>query len=93
MSWETVGRTVETGLWAILVAALIFFCAFVVPTLPAYWARAQIIRIQQIEAENAYYCEKLEMNAGTPKHSQCLLYLGEFRQKVGNRFADENQFP
>jgi hypothetical protein len=55
--------------------------------------RAQIIRIQQIAAEHAYYCEKLEMKAGTPKHNQCLLYLGEFRQKVGNRFADENQFP
>ena len=93
--WEMVGQiydNVEMGLWALLTAGVIFFCAFIAPKLPAYWARAQRIRVQEIAAENAYYCEKLGMKAGTPKFSQCLLYLGEFRQKVENRLADEIEF-
>jgi len=92
-TWETVGRLVETGLLALLTAFLIFFSAFVVPELPAMGARAQRVRAQQIAAENAYYCERLGMKAGTPKYNQCLLDLGEFRQKIENRFADETQLP
>jgi hypothetical protein len=84
--------TIETGLWALLVAGLIFFSAFVAPTLPTYWAQAEVTRIQQIAAENEYYCEQLGMKPGTPKHDQCLIYLGEFRQKVENRLADDLEF-
>ena len=83
---------VEAALWASLLAFVIYFVAFDVPNLPAYWAQAERIRAEEIAMENTSYCEKLGMTAGAPKHEQCLLTLGEFRLKVETRIAAEQDF-
>ena len=93
--WEAVSRVsdnAEVALWALLLTSVIFFFAFVVPKLPEISAQNVRIRAEEIATENAYYCEKLGMKAGTQKHSQCLLDLGEFRLKVEKRITDESFF-
>jgi hypothetical protein len=93
--WKLVSRiydNVENALWAALFAFVIYFIAFDVPNLPERWARAERIRAQEIATENARYCEKIGLKAGTQKHEQCLLYLGEFRLKVETRITDEYDF-
>ena len=93
--WELVSRiydNVETALWATLLAFVIYFVVFEVPNLPAYWAGVERVRAQEIAAENSHYCDMIGLKAGTQKHEQCVLYLGEFRLKVEKRIADENEF-
>jgi hypothetical protein len=83
---------VEIALWAPLLSGTICFFAFMVPKLPQIWARAETIRVQEIAAENAYYCKKLAMTTATQKYEQCLLILGEFRLKVEKRIAADQDF-
>ncbi len=83
---------IELALWALLLTSLIFFLVFVVPKLPEIRARMEGIRAEEITAENAFYCEKLQLQRGTQKYNQCLLILGEFRLKVEKRIAAENDF-
>jgi hypothetical protein len=93
--WELVSRiydNVETALWATMLAFVIYFVVFDVPNLPAHWARAERIMAQEIAAENPHYCEMIGLKAGTQKHVQCVLYLGEFRLKVEKRIIDESEF-
>ncbi len=82
----------ELALWALLLAFLICFFVFVVPKLPEIQARMEGIRAEEIAAEDAYYCEKLQPPAGSQKYNQCLLDLDEFRLKVEKRIAAENDF-
>ena len=93
--WETGGRVydnVEIALWATFLAFVIYFIAFIIPKLPEIRAQTERVRIQEIAAENAFYCEKLGMKVGSDKHEQCLLDLGEFRLKVEKRIYDESEF-
>ena len=83
---------IELALWSLLMTSLIFFLVFVVPKLPEIRARMEGIRAEEITAENADYCEKLQLPAGTQKYDRCLLILGEFRLKVEKRIAAENDF-
>ena len=93
--WETVGRVyddVEIALWATLFAFVIYFIAFIIPKLPEVRAQTERVRVQEIAAENAFYCQKLGVKVGTDKHKQCLLDLEEFRLKVEKRIYDESEF-
>jgi hypothetical protein len=93
--WELVTRIYDNtliALWAILLTFVFFLLTFDVPRLPEIWARIERIRAEEIAAEYAYYCERLGMQAGTQKHNQCLLDLGEFRLKVEKRLIDERDF-
>jgi hypothetical protein len=83
---------VETALWALLIAVVIFFVVVVVPRLPEMAARYQTIRMQEIAAENEIYCAKLGMQRSTEKFSECLLVLGEFRSTIQKRIEDEQSF-
>ncbi len=94
-NWESLRRiykNVEITLWAVLSAFVIYFAVFVGRSLPAQWAQAEKIRVQEIGAENSHYCEMMGSKAGTQKHEQCALYLREFRLKVEKRIADESDF-
>ncbi len=83
-------NNVEIGLWAALLAFVVYFVAFVAPNMPAAQARAERLRIQEIAAEHDFYCEKFGMPTGTPVHAQCVLDLGAFRATIEKRIADEN---
>ena len=79
----------ETAMWAMLFAFVIYFITFVLPKLPEIQAQNAIVRVQEIGAENASLCEKQSIKRGTATYSQCLLDVGEFRSKVEKRIYDE----
>jgi hypothetical protein len=93
--WRLIGRIyddIESALWALLITSVIFFIVFVVPKIPEISANIANIRAEEIAVENANYCEKLGMKAGTQAYSRCLLTLGDFRLKVEQRIGEENDF-
>ena len=79
---------VEIALWAILLAFVIYFIAFVMPNVSETQAQREIIRVEEIAAENAAFCEKLDMKRGTDKYNQCLLVIGQFRLNAEKRVLD-----
>jgi hypothetical protein len=91
--WQLIHRVydiMEAGLWAFLLAAVIFIAVFVIPNIPenkAQWERVQAI---EIAAENAVYCEKLHIQTGTRAHSECLLILGDLRHKIEQRIYNDS---
>jgi hypothetical protein len=90
--WELARRAhhnVEIALWATLFAFGIFFTVFVLPKLPEIRAQNAIVRVQEINAENALLCEKLGIKRGADTYNQCLLDVGEFRLKAEKRAYDE----
>jgi hypothetical protein len=80
---------VHAALWALLVAGVVVFALAVAPKLPEIRAQAERMRIQEIAAENRFYCEKWGMPADTPRHIQCTLDLNELRAKVARQMAYE----
>ena len=83
---------VHMALWATLLAALIFLGAFGIPAMSAGRARYEAARAHQIEAEDAFYCRKWGMGAGSGKHLLCMTDLQQFRRGVEKRLADESDF-
>jgi hypothetical protein len=79
---------IEVALWAILFAFVIYFIAFVMPDVSETQAQRQIIRVQEIAAENEAFCEKLDLKRGTSKYNQCLLDIGQFRLNAEKRVLD-----
>jgi hypothetical protein len=93
--WDLIGRVydnVESALWALLIASVIFLLVFTLPRVPEIQAEMARIRAKDIAVENAYYCERLGLRAGTQTYSQCLLTLGDFRLKVEKRINEEREF-
>jgi hypothetical protein len=84
-----VHTNIETAMWAMLFAFVIYFITFILPKLPETAAQRARVRVEEIGAENASLCEKLSIKWGTDGHNQCLLHVGEFRWKVEKRFSDE----
>jgi hypothetical protein len=83
---------VEAALWATLLAFVIYFIVFTLPNMRRISEQNEIAQLQEIAAENASYCEKFGMIAGTENFNHCLLDLGEFRMKVENRMSDHSEF-
>jgi hypothetical protein len=79
---------IETALWAMLVALVIYFVFFLFPNIPEAQAQMERIRVQEIAAENASFCERLDIKRGTDRYNQCLLDIGQFRLKVEKRVLD-----
>jgi hypothetical protein len=82
---------VEIALYAMAFAFVLYFVTFVLPKVPDMQAQWQRIRAEEIAAENASLCEKLDTKRGTEKYNQCLLDVGAFRMKVEKRIAEENE--
>jgi hypothetical protein len=82
-------RNVEIALYAMLFAFVIFLTIFVLPKLHEIQTHREIVRVQEINAENAGLCEKLSIKHGSDRYNQCLLHVGEFRGKVEKRAYDE----
>ena len=92
--WDVVARVyynAEVALWALLITSVIFL-AFQLPRLPAISAAIAAARAAEVAAENAGYCRKLGMRAGTQPYIDCLLIIGDFRLKVEQRIDAENDF-
>jgi|SRR5215467_7932918 hypothetical protein len=90
--WEIAGRVhsnIETALWAMLFAFVIYFITFILPKLPEIQAQNARVRVEEIGAENASLCNKLSIKPGADGYNQCLLDVGEFRWKVEKRAYDE----
>ena len=81
---------VETALWSLGIALVVFLIVFVLPMLPTRQREYQAVRILEIANENALYCEKLNVKVGTQAYNECSLVLGEFRFKVEQRIEREN---
>ena len=79
---------IEVAPWAILFAFVIYFIAFVMPNVSETQAQREIIRVQEIAAENAAFCEKFDLKRGTNKYNQCLLDIGQFRLNAEKRVLD-----
>ena len=89
--WEIVSRandTVETPLWAALLAFAIYAVVFIIPNVSENQAQREKIRIEEVAEENALICEKFDMKRRTDKHNQCLLDIGQFRLSVEKRVLD-----
>jgi hypothetical protein len=87
---QAIGRIyddVETGLWACLIAALIFFVVLFVPHASELRARAEGVRAQEIAAENRQLCEQLGKLSGTHEHITCILDMQAFRASVERQIA------
>ena len=78
----------EIALWAILLSFVIYFIVFILPNVSETQAQREIIRVQEIAAENEAFCEKLDLKRGTNKYNRCLLDIGQFRLKVEKRVLD-----
>ena len=87
-----VHREIETALWAVGTALVFYFLIFVLPKLPETRIRVELLRIQEINAENEHLCQTLHMGPKEPMHDECILALGELRKDVENRFAYEHEF-
>jgi hypothetical protein len=89
--WEIVTRlsdNAEAFFWAILLAGVIYSIVFIIPTVSETQKQREIIRVQEITAENAAFCEKLDIKRGADKYNQCLLDIGQFRLKVEKHVLD-----
>ena len=82
-------HNVEVALGATLFAFVMYLFVFWLPHLPEIQAQYARIRVSEINAENAAFCEKLNIKHGTEKYNECLLFVGDFRMKVQQRTYDE----
>ena len=93
--WRVVDRLyveIETALWAALAAFVIFFCALILPEIPANVAKAESARALELIDENARYCEKWGMKRGTQAHIGCTINLQQLRNDIEQRRADATMF-
>jgi len=89
---RAVSAEIHAALWAMLIAFLIYFTAFVAPKLPQRRAAAEWTRLQQIAAKNEAYCAKWRMGPGAAMHSECLSDLRQLRADIENELAIEAEF-
>jgi len=93
--WRVVDRLyveIETTLWAALAAFVIFFCALILPHVPANVAKAQAGRALELIQENQLYCEKWGMKRGTQAHIGCTIDLQQLRRDIEQRHAEATMF-
>jgi len=82
---------VNLALWAIAVALICYVAIFVLPKAPAARARAELLRSQQINSENEWYCQRWHMGPMSQMHEQCLMDLQQLRTSIEQRLAEEGE--
>src|ERR1035437_2269151 len=83
---------VEIALWAMLLAFVVSFVAFILPKVPEIRAQGERIQADEMVAENASICVTQHRIRANEMYNQCLLDVGAFRVKVEKRFNDQNEF-
>ena len=86
--YGTVYRAIERALWA-LGPALILFLLLTYPSMQATRQRAATQMDMTIAAENAEYCTKWGMPAGSAEHLTCLQDMVGIRARSEQRVRDE----
>jgi hypothetical protein len=81
---------VNLALWALAVALLCYVVIFILPKMPEARARAEMLRAEQINAENEWYCRRWHMGPATEMHEQCIMDLQQLRTSIDNRMAEES---
>src|SRR5690349_4239939 len=81
---------VELGLWAMLVAGLIVFVAFVAPGIPVAQQRNAAERRAAFEHECAFYCSRLGIASGTRQYTKCIAELHQFRDSIVKQIAADD---
>ena len=81
---------VNLALWAVAVVLLVYVVLFVLPKVPQARAQVELLRAQQINAENDWYCARWRIGPGTAMHDQCIMDLQQLRTGIESRLADEN---
>jgi hypothetical protein len=81
---------VNLALWAIAAALIIFVVVFILPKAPELRARADLLRTQQVGAENEWYCQRWHMGPMSPMHERCMMDLQQLRISIESRIADDS---
>ncbi|HXD46984.1 MAG TPA: hypothetical protein VN655_17810 [Pseudolabrys sp.] len=81
---------VELGLWAMLVAGLIVFVAFVAPGVPAAQQRNAAEQLAAFEHECSFYCSRWGMAPGTRQYTKCMADLHQFRDSIVKQAASDD---
>ena len=81
---------VNLALWAIAAALVVYVVIVILPKAPEMRARAELLRTQQIEAENEWYCQRWHMGPMSPMHERCIMDIQQLRTSIENRIAAEN---
>jgi hypothetical protein len=83
---------VHLALWAMLIAGLIVFAVFDAPNLSKGLAHYDAMRANDIQNEDAFYCDKWGMGPGHKRFEGCMSDLRQFRRSVEKRLNQENNF-
>jgi hypothetical protein len=83
---------VHAALWATLCVGTIYVAIFIVPHLPEIRAKADSRRIQEVTAENRFYCNKWGMPEGTNRFTLCELDLQKIRATAERRISSDDFF-
>jgi hypothetical protein len=81
---------VNLALWAIAAALSIYVVFVVLPKAPELRARADLVRTQQVSAENEWYCQRWHMGPMSPMHERCIMDLQQLRTSIESRIADDS---
>jgi hypothetical protein len=81
---------VNLALWAIAAVLVVYVVVVILPKAPEMRARADLLRTQEVNAENEWYCQRWHMGAMSPMHERCIMDLQQLRTSIENRLADEN---
>jgi len=87
-AYGPVYRAIERALWA-LGPALILFMLLNVPSIRAGWQQQEAELSALIATENAAYCTKWGVPAGSPAHLDCLRDVIRIRAETERRVRDE----
>ena len=83
---------VHMGLWAILIAGLIFFGVVGLPAMTPDEAGYAAARAHANETEDAFYCRRWGLIAGSGKHRTCMSDLEQLRRSVEKQMAYDSVF-
>jgi hypothetical protein len=79
------------AIWGLL-AAWAAVLLFSIPRISAAGAVAERERIQEISAENRFFCEKWGLQANTHEHLICTMDLNDIRARTEERLTESGGF-
>jgi hypothetical protein len=93
-TWKSIRlayRTAYVALWGLL-AAWAAVALFSIPRMSEARAVAERERMQEISAENRFFCEKWGSRANTHEHVICTMDLNDIRARTEERLTEDRMF-